>query len=324
MSDDGVAGVVQAYALHDVRVLEQPSERVLHVVSRAGELAIKRFAPAQLACARREAALLAHLADADDRYRVQTLVPTRTGEPMHTGEHEAVLVTRWAAGHTKVYTAIDEDEWSALGRSLGALHQRLERVREPFPRWSERFAAREHARERDAIEALRPLCAAKDPSRAQRLGQYFDDQRALFDACFAGASRAPRVVEQPIHNDYNQHNYLFDGRLPPIILDWDRAIAAPREYEVARCLNHLPIVNAPSATAFIDGYRAVLPLRPAVLDWAVDAALLEHALKRWPVERWLQGLPGSDGMLDAVVAMVRILAGELPRLRAFYASVSDA
>lgn len=47
--------------------------------------------------------------------------------------------------------------------------------------------------------------------------------------------------QHPIHNDYNQFNYLFTGTLPPLIVDWEASIGAPREYELVRCLNHLPL-----------------------------------------------------------------------------------
>jgi Ser/Thr protein kinase RdoA (MazF antagonist) len=311
--------VAAVYSFDFVRRVDGVGTRVLRAATPIGEVAIKVFE--DIATARLESALLAHLAPPDPRARVQRLVFTAHGEPLCTGDFGAAIVTHWEAGVTKPYDEITAVQWHVLGRSLGALHERLDDFDEMPVRWSQRFAARDMAKERHDVEAARAVVMAKDPSRAPMLSGHLDDQLSLIDRHVERASRMPPVDELPIHNDYNQNNYLFDGRDPPLILDWDRAIAAPREFEVVRCLNHLPLVAPVHASAFVEGYLMVRDLNIDVLRWAVDAALIEHALKRWPLERWLRGEPGSDAQLTSVIAMVRTLARGACALDAFFSSV---
>jgi len=135
--------------------------------------------------------------------------------------------------------------------------------------------------------------------------------------CAAGL-RSPPGPGQPIHNDDKQHNYLFDGTLPPAILDWEGAIAAQREYEVVRCLNHLPIVASAHATAFVAGYRERRPLELDGLRWAIDRSLLEHALKSWPLERWLAELRGAESALFGSIEVLHALHSGTAQIAAFF------
>ncbi|MBA2542397.1 MAG: hypothetical protein H0V17_22335, partial [Deltaproteobacteria bacterium] len=58
-----------------------------------GEVAVKRFAPADAEAAEREAAVLAHLAGEDARYRVQSIVRTADGALLWRDGEVLVLVT---------------------------------------------------------------------------------------------------------------------------------------------------------------------------------------------------------------------------------------
>lgn len=251
-------------------------------VEHIGDVAVKRGDHVEL-----EAALLAHLGAATDpRYRVQELVRV-------DGD---ALVTRWIDGVHKSYTEIARDEWGALGRELAALHDRLDAYDGPIAKLSQR--PRDLDGERAALEAL---------AVHAELAAHVRAQIAMLEECGPRARIMPADRERPIHDDYNQFNYLFDGRTPPVILDWEGAIGAPREYEVVRCMNHLPLVGREMADAFVGGYRGERALDAAKLAWAVDAALTEHAVKRWPLERWIAG--GARGPLPGSVAVLRALAG---------------
>lgn len=305
------------YAITEMTNLGDVTESVLHVGTPIGELAVKLFVAADLDKAEREAALLGALAQPDPRYRVQTLVPTATGEPIaHTDDGGAVLVTRWHTADKKLYTAIVEEEWCVLGSELAALHGRLDGFTATLPRASDLVIDLEA--ERAAIEASRSRVMAKDPTRAPSIGRYLDTRLALLSLRGERGLRPPVGPERPIHNDYNQHNYLFDGALPPIILDWEGAIAAPREYEVVRCMNHLPLVAPAHARAFVSGYRSVRELQPDALHWAVDRTLLEHAVKSWPLERWLAGLPGGERALGGSMEVLHALHDRLAELERFF------
>lgn len=302
------------YGISSATVLGEPGDRVTRVSSPRGELAVKRFTAADVELANREAGLLTVLAPIDPRYRVQSLMQTRDAAAFAFVEDDAaVLVTHWCRGSMKVYTDIAEAEWHALGTELGALHRRLTTFTGWLPRASELVV--DLTAEREKITGIRGRVASREPARSAEIGRYLDARLALLDAYGERGATPPPGPEHAIHNDYNQYNYLFDGTLPPIILDWEGAIAAPQAYEVVRCLNHLPLVAPTHATAFVNGYRSVRPLDRDTLRWAVDRCLLEHAIKSWPLEQLLAGtsraeqaLAGSMEVLLALHAGVRELA----------------
>ena len=267
--------MIEARALlttHYAIATDSPAVAIAEDVVRVAGYAVKQLPDVE--AIKHEAAILAALAAPDPRYRVQALVHTRDGALYVEEAGAAYLVTRWRDGTKKLYTAITAPEWHALGSQLAALHERLDGFAEPLPRLSARTF--DLAAERRAIV---------DHPRGAELAGYFAARLSMLDRFGERGTRPPPGDERCIHNDYNMHNYLFDGELPPIILDWEGAIAALREYEVVRCMNHLPIVAPAHATAFVDGYRSVRPLAREALRWAVDRSLFEHSIKNWPLDR---------------------------------------
>ncbi|HUS64242.1 MAG TPA: phosphotransferase [Kofleriaceae bacterium] len=318
--------MLDAYGLAPVEAPRVWAGRVLRVPTATGDLAVKLFPAAEQHRARLEAALLAHLgAVSDPRYRVQTPLATSDGQPLFDGEDGLVLLTRWEPGAYKPYTEISADEWAALGRSLGALHARLDQAAGiALPaRLSGIIRGRDLDAERATLERHRAAAVAKEPARAEALSHYFDARRLLLDER-AERCRAqlPADPERPIHNDYNQYNYLFRDAGPPLILDWERAIGAPREYEVVRCLNQLPLVAPELARRFIAGYLEARPLGAAQLVWAVDAALTEHAVKHWPIDAWLAGAPDADARLAATLETVETVAAGRAALDWFFHEIA--
>lgn len=261
-----------------------------------GDVAVKTFAPDESERAQREAAILRHLAARSGRYRAQTLV-----------SGGGALVTRWLPGRKKVYTEISVAEWRALGETLAALHAALDDLTFPLPAMP-------------AMPAVTTLDVASLRARvsAPEMHRYLDARLLLFEAHAEPARRAPLALAGPVHGDFNQHNYLFDGELPPIVLDWDRALSAPREWEVVRCLNHLPLVAPDHAAAFVAGYRDVRTLDADALRWAVHRTLVDQAMKGWPLERWLAGDPGAESMLRGSMEIVHALHDGSGRLAEFF------
>lgn len=298
----------------DAHSLAEVTDNLARASTPRGDFAVKMFAAVDLERAEREAALLAHLAEEPDGYRVPILVRTVDGAACARVGDGALVVMVWRDGHNKPYTAISDAEWFALGNELAALHARLD----AFPGSLPHASALDLDAARTAIAASRDRARAKDPARADAIGRYVDARLALLDARGLRGLRPPPGAERPIHNDYNQHNYLFDGALPPVILDWEGAIAATREYEVVRCLNHLPLVAPAHATAFVAGYRARRALDREGLRWAIDRALLEHALKSWPLERWLADLPGAEAALTGSMEVLLALSAGTAQLAAFF------
>jgi len=188
-----------------------------------------------------------------------------------------------------------------------------------LPRLSARLFARDLDAERRTLEAHAEAVALREPSPV--LARYFAERRRLLD------ERGPRVSgarllrggEQPIHNDYNQHNYLFSDGERPLIVDWEKAIAASREFEVVRCLSLVPLTAPALAHAFLDGYRVCEPLDRDALGHAVDLCFVEHALKHWPTQAWLRGEPWAEMHFREHHAVLATLTGGRDTLDRFYA-----
>lgn len=314
MTDALLAEVATAYALTDVRLVEQVRPNILRVSSSKGELAVKLFELGQRDEADRETELLVHLQPQDPAYRVQTLLRTASDDAVAELSEHRIVVTDWVAGQFKVYTAITEDEWRALGKQLGALHVRLQTFGSAHMQsLTGLLHTRDFSIERASIAGLRELVP-------EGMREHVTTMIAALDSHGAATLATDDLVEHPIHNDYNQFNYVFDGTLPPVILDWEGAIVAPQAYEVVRCLNHLPLVAPEHARAFIAGYREIRALDAKELAWAVDASLVDHALKRWPIDRFLAGHADAEASVRRSAEVLRVLVDGIDALRAFYAA----
>ncbi|MDP2341966.1 MAG: phosphotransferase [Deltaproteobacteria bacterium] len=312
--------VCQAYGVV-VGTLTPISARVSRMVSDVDDLAIKFFMPGEDTMARTEAALLTCVnAAPSPHYRVQTLLLTRSGDPLLDVDGLRVLVTRFQRGTQKRYGEIEIDEWHSLGKALAALHTSLDAIAIPLPSLKDHLAKLDVVGELERLQQDQAAAEARDDGGV--FLDFFSDRAALL------RERGPRCLSrlyeieswEPIHNDYNENNYLFVDDMPPFILDWDRALLAPREYDVVRCLNHLPLEAPERAKAFLQGYRSLRALSPKLLKWSVDAALVSHGVKHWPVERWLADEPGAHAWLIAVAKMVRELVRRRRELDAFFAA----
>ncbi|MBY8607468.1 phosphotransferase [Burkholderia arboris] len=315
-----------AYALGRSEAPRQVSERVWHLPTDAGDVAVKLYASGHHARAIKEAAVLAHLeTHVDARFHVQTLKRTTSGEPLWTGQGSHAMLTRWEAGQFRTYDTFSPAEWDALGASLAALHLSLEPLHLPS---LDTIRARLIAIDADEVRRslLDAMNRAHSNDSAANLRRYVDLALRMLDRYYPGSIEAFPAddPQHPIHNDYNQFNYLFTGTLPPLILDWEASIGAPREYELVRCLNHLPLEAPPLAEAFVRGYQRVRPVNPAHIAWAVDAACLQHALKLWIVQGWLDDPSRFASHLNGAVTMASAMVDARDRLVDFFSRCVEA
>jgi len=311
----------QAYGLVQNGPPRSVSERVWQLPTTSGDVAVKRYPPGQGDRALKEAAVLAHLGRQDDtRFRVQTLLRTVSGDAVwRAADGTCAMLTRWEPGQFKRYDTYTPGDWAALGTSLAALHARLDGL--PLPR-GDTLAARLRALDADTLrcELAKAPTLAPPGTDMPRLHHYVQACLRLIDAHHPGSIAAfPQDDPQwPIHNDYNQFNYLFGGTLPPLVLDWEAAIGAPREYELVRCLNHLPLASPALARIFVQAYLRVRPLRAERMAWAVDTACLQHALKRWMLQGWLADPPRFATHMEGALRMVSMMDGARQQLIDFY------
>jgi aminoglycoside phosphotransferase (APT) family kinase protein len=313
--------------LHDYAPPRAVSARVLHLPSAAGGLAIKVFSAAEHAEATTEAALLTYLGQAPlavaGAHRVQQRVRPLGDEALLSLGDRRVLVTRWEEGFHLAYHEIEATGWFVLGRVLAALHLDLDQA-PPLPLRSlvAELRARDLDEDRRTLDEHRRRATDGPHPRVPLLRRMLDDRTALFDLhAHACQAAAPIADDRPIHNDYNVHNYLFHDDGAPTILDWERAVLAPRELEVCRCLAHLPLVAPASAWALVEGYLSLRALDPDLVPWAMQACALIHALKHWPVEPALAGAPGAAERIAGMAEIVRAFVEGCPRLEAFTAEL---
>lgn len=329
LSQAELAHVLRGYGLPPHDDGEPPvviTARVLHLPSAGGGLAIKVFTPEAQTEAQTEASVLAYLGTGGPtHYRVAQLVRTTSGEALLELGARRVLVTRWEPGIHRSYREIDASGWAVLGRALAAVHVGLDEAPAlPLRSLVAELRERDLDHDRRILDEHRRLANASDRPTAALVGRLLADRSVLLERhamrCLA---RLPPGDDRPIHNDYNVHNWLFHERGPfhehgpPTILDWERAIHAPREYELCRCLVHLPLVAPRSAWSLVQGYLQGRTLDPELVGWAIDAAVSTHALKHWPVELWLAGAPGADERIPGLAEIVRSFVEEAPRLEAF-------
>lgn len=306
MTEQNAALLCQAYGLPPPQAWQAVSERVWKLTTAQGRFAAKCYAPGQEARAHKEAALLQHL-QGGSGYRVQTLWPTPEGAALW---QERVLLTRWEDGQSKDHEQFSAQEWAALGAALAALHLRLDGLSLPG---QENLQQRLQAIDLASLRRFFADCRGAQQAYAQAA-------LAILDEYYPGALAAMPAPAAPIHNDYNQFNYLFEPERAPLILDWEASISAPREYEVVRCLNHLPLASPAMARCFVSAYLSTRPLQAGALAWAVDAACLQQGLKRWVVEGSLREPQRYAAHLAGATQMASMMTGARSTLIDFFAS----
>jgi hypothetical protein len=317
-----------AYGLQVLGPPQSVGWRVGRLPTACGDVAIKLFAADQHVIAAKEANLLVHLAThIDSRFRVQRLLSTLDGETLLAVPENHILLTRWDAGTFKPYDRFSPDEWHALGRSLAALHISLDTMQQPA---AETLSSRLHAidvdDERRRIAQDRARLPAHASLDAESLRDYLDTCLRMIDRHYPGSIAGFPVddPQRPVHNDYNQFNYLFGDTLPPLVLDWEASIGAPREFEMVRCLNHLPLESPDLARIFIRAYLQVRPLHADRMAWAVDTAGLMHALKHWLLHGWLDDPSRFETRLQGALRITAILADARERLVEFFTRSVEA
>lgn len=322
LAADAMGAIGSAYAVRIRGPARRVGERVWRFQTDRGEIAVKQFGAQRSLAARHEARLLEHLAACrDSRFRVPTLLATASGEALWVGSDAALLLTRWEPGAFKTYDRFTPVEWAALGRSLAALHLRLDGLQLPtLPTLGAKLQALDVEAERRAIGLDLARLPESGSIDASALRAYLERCLRMIDLYYPGSvERFPRGDPQsPIHNDYNQFNYLFGDTLPPLILDWETSIGAPREFEVVRCLNHLPLEAPGSAQTFMEAYLHERPLRAQVMTWAVDAAGLMHALKHWILRGWLEGGSHFRSRLEGAIRVTSVLGDSRPKMIDFF------
>ncbi len=278
----------------------------------------KRFETPGLA--QTEAAILRHLRGSEDpRFEVPPV------QGVYTLASVTVLVTFKRPGELRHWRTLNAADWRALGGALAALHAALLQLQHPLPSQQARLQSTSEQQLLERLDAQsRALSSAQsDPQSDEHraLVRYVEDCRVLVRKFYSACVVAPAIEEQPIHNDFNQYNYRFRTDAPLLVTDWERAIRAPTAFEVARVLNHIPLLLPERAVAFIQGYAQVAPLSTTALRRSSRLYLLGLATKFWPLQGWLEGDAQLGKHALANARMVRTIREDLGGFLAFYERV---
>jgi spectinomycin phosphotransferase len=168
----------------------------------------------------------------------QVLVPPRTRDghlSTRLGDRHASLYP-FVDGENAFRTPLSEDQWIALGRVVRAIHDLK------LPSWVSAGMRRENYSDEFRRKTRRQLAAVPPEhpgdSVAREFIGFLTSKRAKIMLLvehaerLAPALRSKALSAVPCHGDLHAGNVLSDGVRPPIIVDWDDPVFAPKERDL--------------------------------------------------------------------------------------------
>ncbi|WP_288401879.1 phosphotransferase [uncultured Deinococcus sp.] len=224
-------------------------------------------------------------------------VPTPAPRPARAGGVLARLEAGWAAlfpaldGAPVPRAALTADHAGGLGHLLAEVHTRLPR-QVPFevPGLHQRPVG-EILTRLERIEAA--ILAWPEPGEVDAWALERTRQRLAHLRASPPADHAPTFPARFLHGDFHDGNVFFLNGTPHALIDWEHPRLAPRAWEIVRCLHLSLRLHPVLGQAFLDGYRARLPLStPELADGAALYATLQER-NVWTYESiYLEGNPG--------------------------------
>jgi len=215
---------------------------------------------------------------------VQAVLPISlpSGETIleHEGRYYALFPH--APGHQVARDSLGPSEVAAMGQALATIHRALR----DYP--PQRVAARDFAFDRAAtlsrIDTLIAVVEAQPhptPVDGHALTRLKGRRDWLVTAKDVELSGWETLERQVIHGDYQEANVFFAAGRVSAVIDWDQSYPAPPAWEIARTF-HLALDFSPVlCRAFLEAYRAQLPLRFDDLDRAAAYYAMFRAHDLW-------------------------------------------
>ncbi|MYX94084.1 phosphotransferase [Streptomyces sp. SID486] len=227
---------------------------------------------------------------------VSAPVPTISGSLVAQASDGAWCLFPWVAGSHVPGVDLTLSQVSALGAHLGRLHVSLGRAcgRGLLPGVPETISADVTSPER-AVEKVERLSAAV---RALGTGSEFDravagaleHRRALVlkYADHRPRSATPEGDHGWTHGDVQYRNLLWEDGALAAILDWDRIAVRPYAEEAVRTAQVQfgvgGVFDLARVSAFVEGYRSVVPLEPSALVDGVRRLWWKRMTDFWQLE----------------------------------------
>ncbi len=251
--------------------------------TRAGRFALKRVTDVPLDRLRRNLAVLPVLAS----HGVPTCTPLFTvhGDVIAEVRGDVYCLFPWSAGNHVRGTDLSPAQTSRLGTHLAGLHTALGRAVDeagmpavPASVTAEVTEASRAVQKADRLAAAVSARGAGDSFDAVA-GVALEKRKILLDkhVHLRPEGDAPAGPHGWTHGDFQYRNLLWaDGELKAV-LDWDRLGVRPYAEEVVRTAQVQfgveGVFDLERVSAFVSGYRLVVPLEPA--------ALLDGARRLW-------------------------------------------
>ncbi|UXY32567.1 phosphotransferase [Streptomyces sp. HUAS TT20] len=281
---DGVlAELIDIFGIGEVRERRCLADGLMNANWRldtaAGRFALKRVTDVSLDRLRRNLGVLRALAA--DGVPVSAPFHTLSGALVAQVDGGTWCLFPWVTGSHVRGIDLSLPQVASLGAHLGRLHLSLGRSCDQglLPAVPETITAEVTSPERAVEKAERLSAAVLDKGTGSEFDKAtvaaLDRRRA---SVFEHADRRPRSVPLKgghgwTHGDVQYRNLLWEGGNLAAVLDWDRVDVRPYAEEVVRTaqvqFGVCGVFDLARVSAFVDGYRSVVPLEPAAL---VDGA----------------------------------------------------
>ncbi|MFF9480706.1 phosphotransferase [Streptomyces sp. NPDC014733] len=282
-----LAELIRAYGIDKVLDRQHLADGLMNVNwrldTRAGRFALKRVTDVPLDRLRRNLAVLPVLAS----YGVPACAPVSTvhGEVIAEVRGGVYCLFPWSSGEHVRGTDLSPAQTSELGAHLAGLHAALGRAVDEAGMPA--VPASVTAEVTEAGRAVQKADRLAGVVSARGAGDSFDaaadvaleERKILLDkhAHLRPGGDTPTGPHGWTHGDFQYRNLLWaDGELVAV-LDWDRLGVRPYAEEVVRTAQVQfgveGVFDLERVSAFISGYRSVVPLEPT--------ALLDAARRLW-------------------------------------------
>lgn len=194
--------------------------------------------------------------------------------------------------NTHIHT-YSKNHMRAMGEMLGRIHHAgASQLPDLFA--SHRFAVQEQGEVIDELTKRRSYILSKEnlDEIDEVFLAYIDLKLKRIRNCF---TEPLLTCDTLVHGDYHDRNILFEGEKIVGICDWEKALVAPRAYEVARALEiicfgagqHTTLTEQDmreSASVFIASYRSIYPISAGELNSGLMLRLYKLIHSTW-IER---------------------------------------
>ncbi|MDG4834874.1 phosphotransferase [Solwaraspora sp. WMMD1047] len=239
------------------------------VTASGGDYALKQIIDVPLATARRNLRVVTALVGEG----VPTCPPVlgAAGDPVVEVGNRGYCLLPWLEGDHLAGPDLTLDQARQFGQVLGQVHDRLDRIgrRVGLPAAPAKLSGRTIEPAAALLELDRFQAAARSGGTSfdEAVVELLDRRRVLIDK-YAELRPASALVQGRIgwtHGDMQHRNVIWLNGIIRAVIDWDRIRVRPLAEEVARTVTIVfgaeqGRLDLARASAFVSGYRAVVPL----------------------------------------------------------------